>query len=311
MENQKRFESVLYAVSDRILNLLKNLSPCVKSNTSEIRLRAGLPLALTVSGETVFVRQNGQTQFFISNDLFKVTKEDLEESFKKLCNCSVYAHEKELQNGFIVMKNGCRAGVCGKLNSDGFMQDISSLNLRIAREIFGCANDILKTYTSGGLLIAGPPCSGKTTVLRDLVRQLSNGNSGKIKRVCVIDSRCEISGSSDGNSINDLGPATDVLISEDKAAGIEIALRTMFPDVIAFDEIGTVAELKSVSDSFCSGVDIITTAHIGSLDELTTRNVTASLLKSGAISFVALLPKLHGGQIKLFEAKEIFREIAV
>lgn len=311
MENEKRFESVLYAVSDRILNVLKNLSPCVKANTSEIRLRTGLPLALTVKGETVFVRENGQTQFFISNDLFKVTKEDLQESFKKLCNNSVYAHEKELKNGFVIMKNGCRAGVCGNLNSKGFMQDISSLNLRISREILGCANDILEFYTSGGLLIAGPPCSGKTTVLRDLVRQLSNGNSGKIKKVCVIDSRCEISGSSDGSSINDLGSATDILVSEDKSAGIEIALRTMFPDVIAFDEIGTLGELKSVSDSFCSGVDIITTAHVGSLDELLTRNVTASLLKSGAISFVALLPKLHGDPIKLFETKEIFREIAV
>ncbi len=309
MENEKRFESVLYAVSDRILNVLKDLSPCVKANTSEIRLRAGLPLALTIKGETVFVRQNGQTQFFISSDLFKVTKEDLEECFKKLCNSSVFAHEKELKNGFVIMKNGCRAGVCGNLSEDGLMQNISSINLRIAREIFGCANDILKSYSSGGLLIAGPPCSGKTTVLRDLVRQLSNGNSGRIKRVCVIDSRCEISGGSD--TINDLGPATDVLISENKSAGIEIALRTMFPDVIAFDEIGTLAELKSVSDSFCSGVDIITTAHIGSLDELLTRNVTASLLKSGAISFVALLPKLHGGQIKLFETKEIFCEIAV
>lgn len=311
MENEKRFESVLYAVSDRILNVLNCLSPCVKANTSEIRLRAGLPLALTVKGETVFVRKNGQTQFFISNDLLKVTKEDLQESFKKLCNNSVYAHEKELENGFVIMKNGCRAGVCGNLNSKGFMQDVSSINLRISREVLGSANDIVEFFSSGGLLIAGPPCSGKTTILRDLVRQISSGNCGKIKRVCVIDSRQEISGSSNGNSINDLGPATDVLISEDKAAGIEIALRTMFPDVIAFDEIGNISELKSVSDSFCAGVDIITTAHVGSLDELLRRNVTASLLKSGAISHVALLPKLHGDPIKLFKTEEIFREIAV
>lgn len=311
MENQKRFESVLYAVSDRILPVLQKLSPCVKANTSEIRIRAGLPLALTVSGETVFVRESGQTQFFISSDLFKVTPKDLEECFKKLCNNSVFAHEKELQNGYVVMKNGCRAGVCGNLSKDGFMQDISSINLRIAREIFGAANDIVKNYSNGGLLIAGPPCSGKTTVLRDLVRQLANGNCGRIKKVAVIDSRCEISGSQNGVLVNDLGSATDVLLCEDKASGIEIALRTMFPDVIAFDEIGTVAELKSVSDSFCSGVDIITTAHIGNFEELKLRNVTCSLLKSGAISYVAILPKLHGEEIKVIGTKEIFREIAV
>ncbi len=311
MENEKNFNNVLYALPDRLIPFLQKLSDCVKSNASEIRLRAGLPLALTVKGETVFVRQSGQTQFFISSDLLKVTKSDLEESFKKLCNNSVYAHENELKNGYITMKNGCRAGVCGNLSAEGFLTDISSVNIRIAREVLGCANEIIKKYTCGGLLIAGPPCSGKTTVLRDLVRQLALGNTGRIKKVAVIDSRHEISGSSDGISLNDLGPTTDVLICENKAVGIEIALRTMFPDVIAFDEIGTIEELKSVSDSFCSGVDIITTAHIGTIEELTERNVTYKLLKSGAISFVALLPRLHGDKIKIFSVKELLCDMAV
>lgn len=311
MENQKNFNNVLCVLPDRIRLVLQNLSKCVKENVSEIRLRTGLPLALTVSGETVFVRESGQTQFFISNDLLKTTKQDLEECFKKLCNNSVYAHENELKTGFIAMKNGCRAGVFGNLSDQGFLSDISSINIRIAREILGCANEIIKNYTCGGLLIAGPPCSGKTTILRDLVRQLSLGNAGRIKKVCVIDSRHEISGSSDGLAINDLGPATDVLICENKAVGIEIALRTMFPDVIAFDEIGTVEELKSVSDSLCCGVDIITTAHVGSTKELTERNVTYNLLKSGAISFVALLPKLHGGKIQIISVKELLCDMAV
>ena len=311
MENTKCFDSVLYALPERVIPILQNLSECVKFNISEIRLRAELPLALTVKGETVFVRQNGQTQFFLSNDLLKITKSDLEECFKKLCNNSVYAHEKELKNGYIAMKNGCRAGVCGNLSDEGFLTDISSVNIRIAREVIGCANEIIKNYTRGGLLIAGPPCSGKTTVLRDLVRQLSLGNSGRIKKIAVIDSRREISGCSGGVSLNDLGPATDILVCEDKAVGIEIALRTMFPDVIAFDEIGTTEELKSVSDSFCSGVDIITTAHIGKVEELTQRNVTYNLLKSGVISFVALLPRLHGDKIKFFSAKELLCDMAV
>lgn len=307
MENEKRFDDVLYAFPERISKLLSNLSVCVKQNTSEIRLRAGLPLALTVNGETVFVRENSVTQFFISSDLFKVTNNDLEETFKRLCNNSVYAHENELKNGFIAMRNGCRAGVCGNLKEDGFMQKISSVNIRIAREIKGCANQILKNYTCGGLLIAGPPCSGKTTVLRDLIRQISNGATGRIKRVCVIDSRFEIS----GNNVNDLGVASDVLPCEDRSMGIEIALRTMFPDVIAFDEIGNIAELNSVSNSFNSGVDIITTAHVGKKEELIFRNVTYSLLKSGAISTIALLPQIHGGEIKMYKTEEILRELAV
>ncbi len=311
MTDTQRFYDVLYAVSPRIQKVLESLPDIVKSGTTEIRMRTGLPLALTVENETVFVRENGQTQFFLSTDLFVTAKEDLEESFKRLCNNSVFAHENELKNGYIVMKNGCRAGVCGNISQSGSFRDISSINIRIAHEIFGAANEIIRSYKGGGILIAGAPGSGKTTVLRDLIRQLSNGAYGKYYRISVIDSRYEISGSNYGKSANDLGGNTDILITEQKAIGIEIALRTMFPDIIAFDEIASVDELKKVSDSFYSGVNIITTAHIGNIDELKTRNVTNLLLRSGAISQIALLPRLHGGKIKLMDTKELFCEAYV
>ncbi|MEE1161159.1 MAG: hypothetical protein U0K70_03760, partial [Acutalibacteraceae bacterium] len=102
MEKTKRFESVLYGVAPRIRSVLSLLPATVKESTEEIRLRAGLPVALTVGGETVFIRESGQTSFIITRDLLKAEKADLEESFKLLCKSSVYAHEKELKNGFIM-----------------------------------------------------------------------------------------------------------------------------------------------------------------------------------------------------------------
>ena len=161
------------------------------------------------------------------------------------------------------------------------------------------------SYDGGGLLIAGPPCSGKTTVLRDLIRQLSNGVSGVYHRVAVIDSRGELSGSFDGVCFNDLGNNTDILMMQDKALGTEIAVRTMFPDIIAFDEIGTANELKRVSESFNAGVSIITTAHAFDIEDIFRRSVTNGLLCSGAISQVALLSKNIGEEIKLFDAREL------
>lgn len=295
----KRFDFALYGVGKRVRNLLFSLPEHIKQNTEEIRLRLNCPIALTVSGRTVFIRENSEPCFYINRDLPKASAEDLEESYRLLCGNSVYAHGEELKNGFIIMKNGCRAGVCGTLNEKGFMQDITSINIRIAREIIGAANGILEKYSGGGLLIAGPPSSGKTTVLRDLIRQISGGAMGAIKRIAVIDSRGEISGGAD------LGSNTDVLKTADKAKGIEIVLRTMNPDIIAFDEIGTAEELKKVSECLYSGADIITTAHSGGINELLKRRVTSELIKSGAIEKIAFLPQIKGDSVPMLIAEEL------
>ena len=295
MESKKRFDDALYGVSPAIRSVLEKLPDKVKESAEEIRLRTGLPVALTVGGDTVFVLENGQISFCLTRGLLKTEASELAESFKLLCKSSVYAHTEELKKGYIRLRGGNRAGVCGTLNENGNMSDISSVNIRIAHEIRGAANDIVRAYKPGGLLIAGSPGSGKTTVLRDLIRQLAGGVCGKIYRIAVIDSRGEISGSFDGRCGNDLGAGSDVLLTTDKAAGIEMAVRTMFPDIVAFDEIGNEAELKRVSESFCSGVDIITTA----------------LINSGAVANIAMLPEIHGGTVRIVSAEELDDGVAV
>ncbi len=299
--------NVLYALPPKIKGALFNLSPIVQQNVAEVRLRKNLPLSLTIQGETVFLKADGQTCFSLCNGLVYINEDDINECFYLLCDDSVFAHENELREGFIIMKNGCRAGVCGRLTQNGTMQDITSINIRISREVKGCANELLTNYTGGGLLIAGPPGSGKTTMLRDFIRQLSNGQHGRISRIAVIDSRGEISG---GGQLG-LGLATDILQSENKGIGVEIALRTMFPDYIAFDEIGNNTELDAISLCFSSGVKIITTAHIENLFDLKNREITKRLLLSGIIDQVAILPKIIGGKIQLITPKELYRENAV
>lgn len=297
----ERFENILWGVDGEIRETLNKLSTVTKQNTQEIRLRRGLPLALTVYGETVFVKTNGQTSLFPQNNLQFVSKENVENSFRRLCKNSAFAHEEELKNGYLKLDNGYRAGIFGTVNSKGNMEEITCINIRIAREIKGVANKIAPAFRGEGWLIAGPPASGKTTLLRDFIRQISNGTGGKNYRVAVIDSRGEIGGGGE----NDLGFSADVLNIKDKALGVEIALRTMFPEVIAFDEIGNTDELNQVKQSFNSGVSVITTAHIGSVSELLQREVTRELLKSGAIGRVALLSKALGGEIRVFTVGEI------
>ncbi len=304
------FDRVLYGISDNIKPFLQNLSAEIKEKTDEIRLRNGLPLALTIDGKTVFLRKDGGITYGLSHNLLTVTKADVEQSFRKLCKNSVYAHTSELQRGFIKIDGGCRVGVCGSFGENGEFSDVSSLNIRIAREIAGAADTLIKNYSDGGWLIAGPPGSGKTTVLRDFIRQISSGALGCCYRVAVVDSRGELSGSSYGERSNDLGNGSDVILIADKARGIEMAVRTLFPDIVAFDEIGTLEELTRVAEGFCAGVSVITTAHIGKLSDLVKRQVTLALLKSGAVENIALMPKNHNGEIEIISVKEILKDAA-
>lgn len=299
-----RFDGVLYGVSGNLREILRNVSPLVKKSAEEIRLRANLPVSLTVMGETVFVKKSGQTCRAPQEDIVYVTKNDVKESFRLLSNNSVFSREEELKNGYLRLRDGSRAGVFGTVTPKGIMDDINSINIRIAREIRGVSTALASSFREEGWLIAGPPASGKTTILRDFIRQISSGNIGRVYRVSVIDSRGEIGGFG-GNS---LGYGTDIIYCEDKAKGMEIALRTMFPEVLAFDEIGTVEEFNRVKECFNAGVSVITTAHIGELSELLKRDVTRELLLSGAIKRVAVLPKRIGGEIRIKTHGEIINE---
>ena len=158
MENTKGFDTALQAVSPTIRNVLAFLPQGIKNKTEEIRLRNGLPVALTVSGKPLFVTRSGNLCEYITKDLLTATKSDLQDSFMLLCKRSVYAHTAELKEGYIVMDNGHRAGICGTITEDGHLRDVSSINIRIAHEVLGCADNIIKEFDMGGFAAARWSC---------------------------------------------------------------------------------------------------------------------------------------------------------
>lgn len=294
------FDNAITFLVDNLKRPLSFIPQEIKQKCEEIRLRAGLPVCLTVDGRVLFVCCDSAVCDVLSQNSLTATTDDINRTLSLLCNRSVYLHESEIKQGFISLPHGCRAGVCGVFNADGMLSLVTSINIRIARQIFGCARSLLP-YASDGLLIAGPPGSGKTTVLRDLVRLLSNGASGRCFRVSLIDSRGEIS----GRGALDLGVNTDVLYTLSKACGTDIALRTMFPDFIAFDEIGTVAELDSVRNCFNAGVGILTTAHCREIHDIMRRDVTREIVEIGAVKRIALLSESRGASPQILSCEEL------
>lgn len=300
MKMQTEFDNAILSVVDKIRRPLTFIPQEIKEKCEEIRLRSEKPVCLTVGGDALFVCESGAVCNTVPKNPLIATKEDVNLSLSLLCNRSVYLHENEMKQGFISLPNGCRAGVCGNFNAEGMLVSVFSINIRIARQVLGCGKSLLP-YAQGGLLIAGPPGCGKTTLLRDLVRLLSSGAGQKYYRVSVIDSRGEISG---GGTLN-LGINTDVLYTLDRARGIDIALRTMYPDFIAFDEIGTLSELYAVQSCFNAGVNIITTAHCRDKNELLHRNVTQEIIGCGAISKIALISNTFDCEPMIISIQEL------
>lgn len=268
-------------------------------NLEEIRVRIGQPLFIyTGQKELLLVRgkekQGNLAGAFcesyeqgIYEKAYRVTEQDLLEMQNYISNYSLYAWQEELRNGFLTIQGGHRIGLAGgTTNQNGRISGISYLtffNIRVAHERLGCADKILpyiKRMEEPGIhntLIISPPGAGKTTLLRDCIRRLSYGNSDKATekmrgwrgiKIGVVDERSEIAACYHGIPQNDVGPRTDILDGCNKPEGIQMLLRTMAPEVIAVDELGTEEDFKAVEQAAYSGCKIIGTIHAGSIEEL-------------------------------------------
>lgn len=236
----------------------------------EIRLRVNRPLIVRSKDGELYLNDQGE---FTSNikQAHHVSEYELEQLLMHLCHDSPYAFEDELRQGFITAPGGHRVGVAGQvvLETDGTIRTIKHIyyiNIRIAHQMFGIAESILPyLYERGRLkncLIVSPPGCGKTTLLRELVRRISDGNCyGDGVSVGVVDERSEIAGSYLGQPQNDLGSRTDVLDACPKVQGMMLLLRSMSPRVIAVDELGSKADVDALRTACACGSHIIATVH--------------------------------------------------
>lgn len=291
LEPKRRpFDSAAQGLCGSLRTILFQTPESVKEKAQEIRLRANLPIAIYTGRDTYFLKEQGKPTQRFDRTLPIVSSQEILESFHNCCSYSVYSHQNEIRQGFITMAGGHRVGVCGtavyEKNIISGIRDISSLNVRIAREVPGAANELLAEIKgeASGVLIAGPPASGKTTILRDLARQLSLQG----KKVVVIDERGELGGAFQGVCQNDLG-LSDVLTGFSKGEGILQAVRCLSPEIIICDEAGSRQEIFAIEEGLNAGVGVITTIHAGSLDEVYRRAQGIQLLQSGAFHKIALL----------------------
>lgn len=246
----------------------------------EIRLRAHRPIVIYKGGRELFLDSEG---VFTDSPVRArcVSPDELDGLLKHICSYSLYAFEDELRQGFITVSGGHRVGVAGQavLEDDGrirSMKNISFINLRISHEIKGAADSVIsymyRNETLQNTLIISPPGCGKTTLLRDLIRQISDGNTyGKGMTVGVVDERSELAGSFGGIPQNDLGMRTDVLDACPKERGMLLLLRSMSPRVVAIDELGSREELDQLRRAQACGCRILATAHGESIEDVERR----------------------------------------
>ncbi len=304
MDNIKRFDIAVGSLSKRLSGMFLALDIADKNRIREIRIRNRRPVTVITDKGTEFLTSSGRLTQIYSGLAVVTDENEVSDIFRRLCGYSVHSFADAINRGYITINGGHRAGVAGTAVTENgkitAVRDICAVNLRIAREIKGAADEIMKMFCLNGFcstVIAGPPSSGKTTVLRDLARQLSS-SEGSFRKTFICDERGEIGASFSGIEQNDIGINSDLITSYPKAEGIMIGLRSFSPDVIICDEISTYEETRAIVSGVNSGVGFALSIHARNETELKSKSILKELLRTGEFLKVILLSDKNVGKIK-------------
>lgn len=308
-------KTIIPSLSDEISNIISALPKEMIKKLNEIRIRKNKPLVLVFGSNCYFITQKGKLLNHHSESAYKVNEEEFDLVFRRLSNYSVHSAIENLTKGFIVADGGNRVGVSStaviKEQNISSVKDITSLNIRISNEVKDCARPILNyLYVNDfpSIIVASPPSGGKTTFLRDFSRLLSSGFNNQYRKVAVIDERNEIAFKNNGTIDADVGLNTDVLTGFPKSKGIEIAVRTLSPDIIICDEITNSEEVSAMSDGFLSGVKFAVSVHASSKSELINKKIINDLIALNEFDYIVLLHD-YTNDFEILEVSELKSEI--
>lgn len=298
-------DELLRIFSLHIRRILERAAPDF-DGLQEIRLRTGRPLAIVERGREVFLTGDG-ARTREAGAAWRVTAQELRETMEFVGEYSLYAYEDELRQGYLTIRGGHRVGVAGRTVLDGdkvkSVRYISCVNVRLSHEVPGCADPVLPyLWGDEGLLhtlIISPPRCGKTTLLRDMVRQISDGSRARRGyTVGVVDERSEICGCFMGIPENDVGVRTDVMDACPKAEGMMMLVRSMAPEVIAVDEIGRYEDIDAIETVLYSGCRLIATVHGSSLSDIQAKPLFQRLAQEQVFErYVILGDSFRSGHI--------------
>ncbi len=287
------FNYIISYISPRIQKYINKLNEEIINQIQEIRIRCDRPIVIITDEGSSFLMVNGSLSNLLSFNCVVPTENEISDIISKMCDYSIHSFYEDMVKGFITLPNGARIGLTGSAIYDENIikgiKDIDGINIRFPRLVSNVSDKLIKYVFKenlSNLLLVGPPSSGKTTVIKDLIYQLSSGVNGKSYKVCVIDERKEIASAQ--KDASKIGPNTDILSGFSKSLGISMAVRTLSPDIIVCDEIGE-NETDAIINAMNCGVSFIYSLHARNYSELKVKNNFNILVSNFCVDYIAFL----------------------